>query len=147
METAQIIRCPTCGAKNRVDPHRSGRPICGRCKTPLDIPAVPLVVTDETFTAEVEHSALPVVVDLWAPWCGPCRIIAPIIDELASEMSGQVRFARLNTDENQRTAARFNINGIPALLFFKDGREIDRIVGVHPKAEIARRLQSMIAQQ
>jgi thioredoxin len=99
-----------------------------------------MVVTDDTFAAEVEQSSLPVLVDVWAPWCGPCRMIAPTIDQLASEMAGRVRFAKLNVDENPKTAGRFNISGIPALLIFKGGREVDRIVGLQPKAEIAKRL-------
>ena len=117
------------------------RPVCGRCKTPLPVDSGPLTVTDATFSAEMERSHLPVLVDMWASWCGPCRMIAPVIDELASEMAGHVRFAKLNVDENPATASRFNVRSIPALLVFKGGREVDRLVGVQPKSEIARRLQ------
>src|SRR5688572_24858983 len=142
------IRCPECGAQNRVRPDRVARgesPVCGRCGTPLPEGASPITVTDATFAAEVEQSPVPVLVDLWAPWCGPCRFIAPVIDELASEMAGKVRFAKLNIDENQATAARFNVASIPTLLVFKDGREVDRLVGVQPKAQIAQRLGRLIA--
>ena len=104
-----------------------------------------MTVTDAAFSAEVERSPLPVVVDLWAPWCAPCRMIAPVIDELASEFAGRVRFAKLNVEENPKTAARFSVNSIPTLLVLKGGREVDRIVGVQPKAEIARRLQRLMA--
>jgi len=97
-----------------------------------------VAVTDATFAAEVERSPLPVVVDMWAPWCGPCRMIAPVPDELAAQMAGRLRFAKLNVDENPATAARFNVRSIPTLLVLKGGREIDRIVGVEPKPEIAR---------
>jgi thioredoxin len=100
-----------------------------------------VTVTDATFAAEVERSPLPVLVDLWAPWCGPCRLIAPVLDELASEMAGRVRFAKLNVDENPATAARFKANSIPTLLVLKGGREVDRLVGVQSKAEIKRRLE------
>jgi thioredoxin 2 len=143
MADPQLLRCSTCGAVNRVPPERlqeGRRPLCGRCRTPLPVAGKPMTVTDATFAAEVERSTVPVVVDLWAEWCGPCRIIAPVIDELATSMAGRVRFAKLNIDDNPATASRFNVRSIPTLLVFKDGREVDRIVGVQPKTEIARRL-------
>jgi thioredoxin 2 len=138
---SQIIRCPQCGAKNRVAPRREGlAPVCGRCQTPLLVEARPLVVTDANFAREVEASPLPVLLDLWADWCGPCRMIAPLIEQLAAELSGRVRVAKLNVDENPATAARFNVRSIPTLLILRQGREADRIVGVVPKGEILRRL-------
>jgi thioredoxin 2 len=144
MADAALIRCPACGATNRV-PHAkiaAGlKPVCGRCKRPLRADDKPVTVTDATFTAEVERSPLPVLVDAWAPWCAPCRLIAPVIDELASEMAGRVRVAKLNVDECPATAARFRLRSIPTLLVLKDGREVDRIVGVQSKAEISRRLE------
>jgi thioredoxin len=104
-----------------------------------------VTVADATFAAEIERSPLPVLLDMWAAWCGPCRMLAPVIDELATELAGRVRVAKLNVDENPMTAARFNVSSIPTLLVFKAGREIDRIVGVQPKAEIVRRLERAIA--
>ena len=144
--TAEItlVRCPSCGATNRVPVSRlraGTRPVCGRCKRPLPLEAGPITVTDANFAAEVEASPLPVLLDLWAPWCGPCRMLAPIVEELAGELAGRVKVGKLNVDENPATAGRFNVRSIPTLLVLKGGREIDRIVGVQPKAEIARRLE------
>jgi len=150
-----LVTCRACGARNRIRPDaaqekiaRGAAPICGRCKTPLPAPAPaaagPVVVTDATFAAEVEQAPVPVLVDAWAPWCGPCKMLSPVVDELATELAGRVRVAKLNVDENPATAARFGIRGIPTLLVLRDGREVDRMVGVLPKAEIARRLDRAI---
>jgi thioredoxin 2 len=148
MSDTLLIRCSACGAMNRVPQPKileGLRPKCGRCKTSLAIETRPLTVTDATFAAEVERSPLPVLVDAWAPWCGPCRMIAPVIDELATELAGRVRVAKLNVDENPAIAARFGLRSIPTLLVLQGGREVDRIVGVQPKSEIARRLERVLA--
>ena len=147
MSEKQIIRCPSCGANNRIDPERvaqGNKAVCARCKTPLTVSSRPVTVTDATFAAEVESSPVPVLLDLWAPWCGPCRMIAPVLEQLAAEMAGRVRIAKLNVDENQATAARFNVRSIPTLLILKSGREVDRLVGVLPKTEIKRRLDQIL---
>ena len=145
MADARLIRCPACGARNRVPEAKLAQqraPVCGRCKAPLPVEAArPVKVTDGTFTADVEQSPVPVAVDMWAPWCGPCRTMEPMIDELAAQLAGRVRFAKLNVDENPATAARFNVRSIPTLVVVQGGREIDRIVGVQPKTEIVRRLE------
>jgi thioredoxin 2 len=143
-----LVRCPACGATNRVAEERlrtGARPVCGRCKAPLPVETGPLTLTDATFAAEVERSPLPLVVDVWAAWCQPCRMLEPVVAELARELTGRVRFAKLNLDENPATAARFGVQSIPTLLVFDRGREIDRLVGVLPKAEIARRLARVVA--
>ena len=148
MPEPQLIRCPTCGATNRVPPEKLRQrlqPICGRCKTPLLADNKPVTVTDATFSAEVERSPLPVLLDLWAPWCGPCRMVAPVVEELAREMAGRLRVAKLNVDENPATAARFRVQSIPTLLVLKNGQEVERIVGGQPKAEIMRRLERVAA--
>ena len=149
MSDRQLIRCSTCGATNRVplEKIRQGlQPVCGRCKTPLaTADNKPVTITDATFSAEVERSPLPVLLDMWAPWCGPCQMVAPVVEELAKEMAGRVRVAKLNVDENPATATRFGVRSIPTLLLLKAGKELDRIVGVQPKSAILQRLERIAA--
>lgn len=145
---SRIIQCPKCGANNRVPEEkiRAGlAPVCGRCKSPLAASAHPVIVTDANFAEEVERSPLPVLLDMWAPWCGPCRMIAPVIEQIAIELAGRVKVAKLNTDENPMTGSRFNVRSIPTLLVLKDGKEIDRLVGAMPKQEILRRLAPVLS--
>ena len=143
--------CPNCGTRNRVNETiaLAHRPICGKCSAPLTDQrdagdAKPQAVSDASFAAEVieASSAKPVLVDAWAEWCGPCRMIAPVLEQLAAESNGKYKIAKLNVDENPRTAAQFNIRSIPTLLIFKNGGLVDQIVGVQPKQSIAARLAS-----
>jgi thioredoxin len=101
-------------------------------------------VTDSTFAQEVLQESIPVLVDFWAPWCGPCRMVAPILDELSREYAGRIKIAKVNTDENQQTAARYRIQGIPTLLLIKNGSIVDQVVGVTPKQELRRRIQQLL---
>ena len=141
----QIVKCPKCGANNRVSPGAEKQAVCGRCKNPLPLYSnQPVTITDANFTEIVGQSAVPVLLDLWAAWCGPCRIIAPVIEQLAGELAGKVLVGKLNVDENKRTAAGFHVQGIPTLLILQDGREVDRIVGVESKESILRRLQRFL---
>ena len=154
-----IMTCPRCGAKNRVDPDRSQtlQPVCGRCGERLaggeagardggtsvagGMPTEPLELTDDTFAAAMrQFRGRPVLVDCWAPWCGPCRLVAPIIDQLAAESGGRYVVAKLNTDENPNVAGRLGIEAIPTLIIFKDGEPVDRIQGAAPKHVLAARL-------
>jgi thioredoxin 2 len=145
---APTIRCPSCGSLNRVRTEKIAeglRPRCGQCKAPLPAFDKPITVTDGTFETEVVRSPVPVLLDLWAPWCGPCVMMAPILEELAVEMAGRLRVAKLNVDDNPATAARFNAHSIPTLVALKGGREVDRMIGVQPKAEITRRIERVLA--
>ncbi len=137
------VRCPNCRAVNRVSRSKIQAgllPKCGKCKELLSMAKEPVIVTDKTFENEVEKSPLPVLLDCWAPWCGPCRMLAPTIDQLAEEKAGTIKFAKLNVDENPQTAMKFGIMSIPTMLIFKDGELVDRLVGVQPKAAIEQRL-------
>jgi len=105
----------------------------------------PIKVSDESFQKEVVESNLPVLVDFWAPWCGPCRMIAPTIDEISREYAGKVKVVKLNTDENPTTAMNYNIMGIPTLGIFVNGKLVDQIVGAYPKSHIVDKLNYFIA--
>ena len=143
----QVVSCSNCGARNRVDEGRlaNSEAKCGRCGEKLrasEQESKPVTITDQTFEREVVQArGRPVLVDCWAPWCGPCRMVAPVLDQLAAESAGRYRITKLNVDENPQTASRFNIASIPTMLIFKDGKLIDRLIGAQPKQAIAERLQ------
>jgi thioredoxin len=145
--------CPKCATKNRVDERTATQlqPVCGKCGTPLPVSASssdtkPQVVTDGSFAREVlaASSSQPVLVDAWAEWCGPCRMIAPALDQLAAESDGRYKIAKLNVDENPVIAHQFNIRSIPTLLIFKNGKLVDQIMGAQPKQAIAARLHAQL---
>lgn len=162
-----IVTCEKCGAKNRVDERVTfvgKEPVCGRCgaRLPMDGGASqasggasssegqgasadeskPKTVTDATFARDVLEASKskPVLLDLWAAWCGPCRMIAPALEELAAESAGLYRVAKLNVDENPQTAGSLGVRSIPTLFIYKDGQQVDRIVGAQPKQVLAARL-------
>ena len=145
----QVVVCTKCGTKNRVDPEAAANHLakCGKCGAPLELEYkasedTPIIVKDETFEREVLKARGTVLMDCWAPWCGPCRTIGPIMEQLAAESNGRYRIAKLNVDENPRTASQFQIQSIPTMLIFKDGQLVDRLVGAMPKPAIISRLQA-----
>ena len=144
-----IVACPNCGARNRVEDRGQGvRPFCGRCGTGLETPAaaaVPVEVTDATFREKVLSAGpRPVLLDCWAEWCGPCRMLAPTLDRLAAEAGGRYVIAKLNIDENPRVRQEFGISSIPTLLIFKDGALVDQLMGVQPKRVIEEKLRAYV---
>jgi thioredoxin 2 len=138
------VTCPNCGAVNRLSEPAlaAGKAMrCGRCKTELPLAAEPLTITDANFSDLVERASVPVLLDMWAPWCGPCHMLAPTIDQVSREFAGIVRVGKLNIDENPAVTDRFGVRSIPTMLLLRNGREVDRLVGVQPKTEIVRRVE------
>jgi thioredoxin 2 len=139
---SDIRICPKCHARNRVPAARAAEgPRCGRCHEALAAEAArPVAVSEGSFAAEVERSPLPVLVDFWAPWCGPCRAVAPMLEQLAGERAGRLKIAKVNVDENPALSARFSVRAIPTLALFRDGTLVDEIRGAVPKATLEARL-------
>jgi thioredoxin 2 len=125
-----LVHCPQCGATNRLGHPEQGQvPVCGKCKNPL-----PWIIagTDISFRQELE-TGTPVLVDFWAEWCAPCRMTAPVLEDLAREKAGQIKIVKVNVDQNPATSEQYNIRSIPTLILFKDGRPVETLVGAMSK--------------
>jgi len=143
MAFSAIRNCPTCGKPNRIPARHlcdTGR--CGSCKSPLPPLNEPLDVDDNTFGQVVAEATVPVLTDFWAAWCGPCRMAAPEVRELAREMAGKALVLKVNTEENRQTAARFNVQSIPNFVVLRNGRVVFQQAGLAPRAEMRRWLET-----
>jgi thioredoxin len=139
-----ILTCPSCGKKNRSPAERladTGR--CGSCKTPISPVAGPIEADPETFEEVTRGAKVPVLVDFWAAWCGPCRALAPVVDEIAKSYQGKLKVAKMDVDRNTATPQRYGVRGIPTLLVFKGGQVQEQIVGYVPKETIEKALEKL----
>ncbi len=129
MAEGAVITCPHCGRKNRVPAAASGTPRCGNCHRPL-----PWIIDagDDNFTEIAERASVPVVVDLWAPWCGPCRMVSPVLAELATEFAGRMKLVKVNVDDAPRLQSRFGVQSIPTLLLLDGGQVKATQIGAPP---------------
>jgi thioredoxin 2 len=134
-----VVACPACGTRNRVPDASTGSPRCASCK--VDLPWV-VETGDAGFAAAVDTSRL-VVVDLWAPWCGPCRMVAPVLESLAREFASIVKVVKVNVDDSPMTAQRFEARSIPMLLFMRGGELVDTVVGAQPEHALRARIESL----
>jgi thioredoxin 2 len=139
------LRCQFCETWNRIDPSRAtDRPKCGKCGRPFLLDR-PVTLSEETFERTIKESTIPVLVDFYADWCGPCKIMAPAVDQLAAKHQGNVLVAKLNTDHAPKTSMAFNIRGIPTTIIFHEGREVNRTTGAVPYKNLEAMLESAAA--
>lgn len=136
----RVTACPSCGTKNRVPAIASGRPRCASCKS--DLPWV-TDATDADF-AQVTTTSELVLVDLWAPWCGPCRMVAPVLESLAARYAGRVKVVKVNVDDNPQVARTFDASSIPTLVFLRDGKPVDRVIGAQPEPALASTIDRLL---
>ncbi len=141
---SQHIVCPHCASVNRVPAERfKDQPKCGACHKPLFI-AEPLILNEANFQRHIANSDLPIVVDFWAPWCGPCKMMAPVFTQAAAQFDTRLRLAKVNTEEVPALASRYAIRSIPTLVVFKNGQEVDRLSGALPPPQLTAWLQRQL---
>jgi len=148
MQTDSIVSgCRKCGTKNRIPCSRlSDKVFCGRCHSPLIVQYDdhPIIVNDANFHSEVLNSSLPVLVDFWASWCGPCRMMSPIIDRIAKKYAARIKVAKVNVDDNPRSASQYGIRSIPSLLMFLNGSVADTIIGSRSQENLEMQISKFI---
>jgi thioredoxin 2 len=139
---ADVIACPNCGRRNRVPAAASGTPRCGNCHKPL-----PWIVNagDDDFAEVAEHASVPALVDLWAPWCGPCRMVSPALEQLATEMAGKLKLVKVNVDDSPKLQQRFAVQAIPTLLLLRNGAVAARQTGAAPASALRAWLERGLA--
>jgi thioredoxin 2 len=141
-----LTRCPSCGSTNRLPYTALDRRVrCGKCQTMLSAPASPIEVPGAFFDPLISSSSVPVVVDFWAPWCGPCRAMAPEYQKAAQRLAGDALLVKVNTEAEPELGERFGIRSIPTIAVFRGGREITRVAGARPAADIERLVTGTIA--
>ncbi|HEY5150033.1 MAG TPA: thioredoxin [Mycobacterium sp.] len=130
---SDVVECPNCGQRNRLPPSASGKPRCAQCRKWL-----PWIVDagDADYAAVVEKSSVPVLVDLWAPWCGPCRMVSPALEQLATELAGSLKLVKVNVDKAPQISQRFEVQAVPTLLIIQDGKVLARRAGAAPVAAL-----------
>ncbi|MBI1350086.1 MAG: thioredoxin [Actinomycetales bacterium] len=138
--SSRVVACPSCSTKNRVPDVASGRPRCASCKK--DLPWI-ADATDASFPSAVDTSAL-VLVDLWAPWCGPCRMVAPVLERLAGRYAGRLKVVKVNVDDNPMVARQYDASSIPTLVMLKDGQVVGRVVGAQPEPVLAGQVEPLL---
>lgn len=141
MADGKIVACPSCGKKNRVPAAATGKPQCASCKAPL-----PWIVdaSDQTIASAVDTKQL-VLIHLWAPWCGPCRMVAPVLEQLANKYAGRIKVVKVNVDDNPRAAQTYDARSIPTLVFAKDGAVVDRVIGAQPAPTLSTYIDRLLA--
>ena len=139
---AETINCPDCGVRNRLPTVSSGRPRCGKCQT--DLPWLSNATTAD-FDQTIATASMPVLVDLWAPWCGPCRAVAPALEELARTRAGFLRVVKVNVDEEPTVSGRLGVQGIPTMVLYHQGIEVGRQVGALPASKIGQWVDTAMA--